>query len=54
MSTTVYTWAALATYLNELSKSGQLPGNMPVSACGLSGLSVEIKEGHLVIDEPQE
>ncbi|ELY1969277.1 hypothetical protein SL040_000488 [Aeromonas salmonicida] len=52
MSKTVYTWAALATYLNELNNSGQLTGDMPVSACGLTGLSVEIKEGHLVIDEP--
>lgn len=39
MSKTVYTWAALATHLNELYHSG---------------LSVELKEGHLVIDEPAE
>lgn len=52
MSKTVYTWGELATYLNELHQSGQMPFDMPVSACGLSGLSIEIKEGHLVIDEP--
>lgn len=54
MSKTVYTWGELATYLNALHKDGSLPFDMPVSACGLSGLSVEIKEGHLVIDEPEE
>ncbi|MGT9149790.1 hypothetical protein [Aeromonas hydrophila] len=52
MSKTVYTWAALATHLNELYHSGQLTPETPISACGLTGLSVELKEGHLVIDEP--
>lgn len=54
MSKTVYTWAALATHLNELYHSGQLTPETPISACGLTGLSVELKEGHLVIDEPAE
>ncbi|WP_421304660.1 hypothetical protein [Aeromonas veronii] len=52
MSKTVYTWAALATHLNELYHSGQLTPETQISACGLTGLSVEVKEGHLVIDEP--
>ncbi|MDD9212806.1 hypothetical protein ACB288_22005 [Aeromonas taiwanensis] len=54
MSKTVYTWAALATHLNELYHSGLLAPDTPISACGLTGLSVELKEGHLVIDEPAE
>lgn len=54
MSKTVYTWAALAAHLNELYHSGQITPETPISACGLSGLSVEVKEGHLVIDEPEE
>jgi len=54
MSKTVYAWAALATHLNELYHSGQLTADTPISACGLTGLSVEVKEGYLVIDEPEE
>lgn len=54
MSKTVYTWAALATHLNELYHSGKLTPETPISACGLTGLSVEVKGGYLVIDEPEE
>lgn len=48
----VYTWATLATHLNELYHSGQITPETPISACGLTGLSVELRDSHLLIDEP--